>query len=144
MTDARGAPAGPSLAGLDAPTIEWDRLRQSTGVPRLAVPSFMETARAGTMIIEGRRFENCLIEGPAVLLPLEGCNFDGCNMGDAHGDPRNLMLSPQGPQRVTGPIPFRNCQFINCRFLGVGFTGAADFLDNMAKALAQPQDGATQ
>ncbi|MNJ02861.1 hypothetical protein D3C73_1629700 [compost metagenome] len=54
------------------------------------------------------------------------------------------MLSPQDPQRVTGPIQFRNCQFINCRFLGVGFTGAADFLDNMAKALAQPQDGATQ
>lgn len=105
---------------------------------------FMEAARAGLPAIENRRFENCLMEGPAVLLPLEGCNFDGCNMGDAKGDPRNLMLTPMGPQRVTGPIPFRNCQFINCRFLGVGFTGAADFLDNMAKALTQPQDGAPQ
>ena len=105
---------------------------------------FMETSRAGSLVIENRTFIDCLIEGPAVLLPLEGCHFDGCNMGDAHGDPRNLMLSPQGPQRVTGPIPFKNCQFINCNFLGVGFTGSSAFLDNMAKALAQPQDGATQ
>ncbi|MDT4873767.1 hypothetical protein FQZ97_1090300 [compost metagenome] len=74
-----------------------------------------------------------------MLLPLEGCNFDGCNMGGAHGDPRNLMLTPKGPQRVTGAVPFRNCQFVNCRFQGIGITGAADFLDNMAKALAEPQ-----
>jgi len=58
-------------------------------------------------------------------------------MGDAHGDPRNLMLTPLGPQRVTGPIPFKNCQFINCNFLGVGFTGPSEFLDNMAAALSQ-------
>ncbi|WP_303703080.1 pentapeptide repeat-containing protein, partial [Brevundimonas naejangsanensis] len=98
---------------------------------------FMEAARAGLPAIENRRFENCLMEGPAVLLPLEGCNFDGCNMGDAKGDPRNLMLTPMGPQRVTGPIPFKNCQFINCNFLGVGFTGPSDFLDNMVAALSQ-------
>jgi len=112
-----------------------DYVGKSIWLPQL----FMESARAGSMVIEGRRFENCLIEGPAVLLPLEGCNFDGCNMGDAHGDPRNLMLSPKGPQRVTGAVPFRNCQFVNCRFLGVGFTGAAEFLDNMAKVLSEPQ-----
>ena len=138
MTDATNTAADPIVLELLGPGPDY--VGKSVWLPQL----FMETARAGTMVIEGRRFENCLIEGPAVLLPLEGCNFDGCNMGDAHGDPRNLMLSPQGSQRVTGPIPFRNCQFINCRFLGVGFTGAADFLDNMARALAQPQDGATQ
>ena len=96
---------------------------------------FMETARAGLPVIENRRFENCLMEGPAVLLPLEGCNFDGCNMGDAHGDPRNLMLQPVGPQRVTGAIPFKDCKFINCRFLGVGFTGTKAYLDEMVSAL---------
>lgn len=139
MTDATNtAAAEPIVLELLGPGPDY--ANKTVWLPQL----FMETARAGTMVIEGRRFENCLIEGPAVLLPLEGCNFDGCNMGDAHGDPRNLMLSPQGPQRVTGPIPFKNCQFINCNFLGVGFTGSPAFLDNMAKALAQPQDSATQ
>ncbi|MNT72560.1 hypothetical protein D3C72_2111750 [compost metagenome] len=95
----------------------------------------METSRTGVFAIENRTFIDCLIEGPAVLLAVEGCNFDGCNMGEAHGDPRNLMLAPQGAQRVTGPIPFKNCQFINCRFLGVGFTGSAAFIETMVSAL---------
>ncbi|MNT51024.1 hypothetical protein D3C86_1676980 [compost metagenome] len=96
---------------------------------------FMETSRAGSLVIEDRVFTDCLIEGPAVLLPLEGCHFDGCNMGDAQGDPRNLLLQPMGPQRVTGAIPLKNCKFINCRFLGVGFTGAKLYLDDMVAAL---------
>ena len=131
MTDATNtAAAEPIVLELLGPGPNY--ANKTVWLPQL----FMETARAGSMVIEGRRFENCLIEGPAVLLPLEGCNFDGCNMGDAHGDPRNLMLSPQGPQRVTGPIPFKNCQFINCRFVGVGFTGAPAFLDSMAAAIS--------
>ena len=96
---------------------------------------FMETSRAGSLVIENRTFIDCLIEGPAVLLPLEGCHFDGCNMGDAQGDPRNLLLQPVGPQRVTGAVPLKHCTFINCRFLGVGFTGSKAYLDEMTAAL---------
>ena len=108
-----------------------DYKNTSVWLPQL----FMETSRAGSLIIEGRTFTDCLIEGPGVLLPLEGCNFDGCNMGDAHGDPRNLMLQPVGPKRVTGAIPLKDCKFINCRFLGVGFTGSKAYLDEMVAAL---------
>lgn len=96
---------------------------------------FMETSRAGSLVIENRIFTDCLIEGPAVLLPLEGCHFDGCNMGDVQGDPRSLLLQPVGPERVTGAIPLKNCKFINCRFLGVGFTGPKAYLDEMVAAL---------
>jgi len=56
-------------------------------------------------------------------------------MGDAQGDIRSLMLQPSSPRRVTGPIPFRNCQFIDCRFLGVGFTGSPAFMDSLTRAL---------
>ena len=130
MTDATNtAAAEPIVLELLGPGPDY--VGKSVWLPQL----FMETARAGTMVIEGRRFDNCLIEGPAVLLPLEGCNFDGCNMGDAHGDPRNLMLSPAGPQRVTGTIPIKDCKFIRCRFLGVGFTGPQSFLDGMVAGL---------
>ena len=96
---------------------------------------YIESLRAGSQVIENRRFEGCLFEGPAVILPIEGCQFDGCDLGDAKGDPRSLMLAPLGANRVVGPIAFKNCQFINCRFVGVGFTGAAAFLDDMAQAI---------
>ena len=104
--------------------------KQGVWLPLLA----MHSLNAGEGVVRGKTFTECVIEGPAVVAAMVGTTFDGCNMGDAHGDPRNLMLSPQGPQRVTGPIPFKNCQFINCNFLGVGFTGSSAFLDNMAKA----------
>ena len=96
---------------------------------------FLEPRRAGHANIEGRTFIECLIEGPAVLLPLSGCNFDGCNMGDAQGDPRSLMLKPVGSERVTGTVAIRDCKFIRCRFLGVGSTGPQSFLDEMIAGL---------
>lgn len=106
--------------------------RISIWLPQL----LLEVMRAGAPAIENRRFEGCLFEGPAVVLPIEGCEFDGCDLGDTKGDPRSLMLAPQSLSRVVGPIPFRNCQFINCRFVGVGFTGTPAFLDSMAEAIS--------
>ena len=94
-----------------------------------------ETARRGQLILENLSFDTCLIEGPAVILPMEGCAFDGCNFGDAEGDPRVLALRPMSGDRVTGVVAFRNCSFKNCNFVGVGFTGSETFLDGMVKAL---------
>ena len=126
MTDVATAPftLEPLGAGLTYTSVNiW--------LPQL----YIESARAGSQVIENRLFEGCLFEGPAVILPIEGCQFDGCDLGAAQGDPRSLMLAPQGANRVVGPIAFRNCQFINCRFVGVGFTGAPAFLDDMAQAI---------
>lgn len=89
---------------------------------------FAETARGGNAVIENRTFIRCRFEGPAVILPISGCAFDGCNMGDAQGDTRNLLLAPIGPQKVTGVIPFRNCTFRDSAFFLVGFTGPPAFL----------------
>ena len=70
-----------------------------------------------------------------MLLAVGGCSFDGCNMGDAMGDPRNLLLQPVGPEKVTGTVAFQDCSFVNCRFLRVGFTGAPEFLTNIQQVL---------
>lgn len=111
--------AGPEYEGINI----W--------LPALAV----EAARRGENAIIGKTFRNCMIEGPAVLLPLGACNFDGCNMGDAQGDIRNLLLQPMGPQKVTGTVAFQDCQFINCQFIRVGFTGTPDFLGQIQQVL---------
>ena len=100
-------------------------------LPQLVV----EAAQRGEAQIRGKTFVGCFFEGPAVLLPLGDTKFDGCNMGDAMGDTRNLILTPRGPQKVTGAVPFQDCTFTNCHFLHVGFTGAPAFLDGMLKAL---------
>ena len=111
--------AGPEYEGINI----W--------LPALAV----EAARRGENAVIGKTFRNCMIEGPAVLLPLGACNFDGCNMGDAQGDIRNLLLQPMGPQKVTGTVAFQDCQFINCQFIRVGFTGTPDFLGQIQQVL---------
>ncbi len=95
---------------------------------------FMESAR-DKLAIENRRFIGCVIEGPAVLLPMNGCNFDSCDMGLAHGDVRNLLLTAYGPERVTGIVPVHGCLFQNCKFVGVGFTGPVEFLENFVRSL---------
>lgn len=100
-------------------------------LPAVAV----EAARRGEAMIENKVFRDCVIEGPAVLLPIGACNFEGCNMGDASGDIRNLLLQPLGPQKVTGTVAFKDCQFINCQFLRVGFTGTPEFLEQVQQVL---------
>ena len=92
-------------------------------------------AQRGEAMIAGKTFRDCFLEGPAVLLAVGGCSFDGCNMGDAMGDTRNLLLAPVGPQKVTGTVTFSDCSFVDCRFLRVGFTGAPEFLANIQQVL---------
>jgi hypothetical protein len=99
---------------------------------------FAEHAREGQTVIEGKTFVNCRFEGPAVLLPLSGCSFDACNMGEAGGDTRNLLLSPVGSQKVVGVIPLRNCVFRQSAFYMVGFTGSASFLKQFHEMVGGP------
>ena len=89
---------------------------------------YAEAARGGQSAIENRTFTRVRFEGPAVILPIGGCTFQNCNMGDPGGDIRNMLFVPAGPQKVTGAIPFVKCTFRDCAFVAVGFTGSADFL----------------
>lgn len=97
---------------------------------------YLEAAREGVFTIENRTFTDCLLEGPAVVLPIEGCHFDDCFFGEHGGDPTVLMLAPLGGYQVVGVISFRNCRFERCRFFGVGFTGTPQFLQQMGSLLA--------
>jgi hypothetical protein len=103
----------------------------------VSVPMFL-LARANMesgvgMLIQDRTFHGCTIEGPAVLMPVEGCTFDACNFGYAGGDIRNVILRPEG-ERVTGVIALARCRFVNCFFLAIGFTGQDSFLQSLRNA----------
>lgn len=101
-------------------------------LPSYAVPHF----NAGINVIRGKVFEDCLIEGPALLLALEGVTFEGCNMGFSKV-PKNLLMRPVG-EKITGAIPFADTRFINCRFAMVAFTGSDEFLDHFGANVVAP------
>lgn len=115
----------------DGPVYE----REPIWLPQLVARSLA----AGQPEIVGKTFIECRIEGPAVLLAVGGCDFDGCDMGYHGGDVRNLLLRPVGPQKVIGAIAFRDCVFRRCQFAGVGFTGAPAFLDSFIQVLGGGQ-----
>lgn len=92
---------------------------------------FLAALKSGQAIISGRTFVNCRLEGPAVFLALGGVELENCDLGEAKGDMRSLLLKPLSPTRVTGAIPFVDCRFEACSFFSVGFTGSDAFLDQL-------------
>ena len=77
----------------------------------------------GGAIIEGRTFTDCYIEGPGVMLVLEGTHFDSTGFGPSGGDIRGMLFRSLNGKMAIGAIPVRNCTFRNCQFHTLGFTG---------------------
>lgn len=90
----------------------------------------------GGAIIEGRTFTDCFIEGPAVMLVLEGTHFEGVDFGPTGGDLRNILFRPMSGQRAIGSVPVRNCTFRNCQFHTLGITGGEDLLQMLVDQVA--------
>ena len=84
--------------------------------------------RTGEMIVVGKTFRNCTLEGPCLLLTTDGSVIENCNLGDALGDMRNLLFAPIG-DKVIGALVFADCRFEGCHFANVGFTGSPEFLN---------------
>ena len=123
MTDA----AAPTADQLVTRT-EFEKA--SIWLPRMA----LEHLRQGLVFIENKTFTDCIIEGPAVILPGDNVAFDGCHMGTA-SDPAMLLLRPVG-KTVNGVIGFKNCKFIRCRFAQIGFVGTDQFIEEFQQNLA--------
>lgn len=87
----------------------------------------------GEAVIEGRIFTDCFIEGPAVMLALEGVHFESTNFGPTGGDVRNMLFRPMTGRMAIGAIPVRNCTFRNCQFHTLGITGGEDLLQMLAE-----------
>ena len=83
-------------------------------------------------VIEGRTFSDCLIEGPAVMLALDGVNFESTKFGPTGGDVRNMLFRPMTGRMAIGSIPVRNCTFRNCQFHTLGITGSDELLQMLA------------
>jgi len=84
----------------------------------------------GGVMIEGRTFTDCVIDGPALMLVLEGTHFESTNFGPTGGDMRNMLFKPMGAMGI-GAIPVRNCSFTRCQFQALGITGNEALLTSL-------------
>lgn len=84
--------------------------------------------------LEGRRFVDCVIHGPCVVIAESATRFEACNLGDAFGDVRNLFLRAAGP-KIIGAVPLGDSVFEGCIFLGVGYAGDDAFVDQFVDHL---------
>lgn len=128
MTDIFSETAGRALID------KTEFTKEAIWLPLLAV----HHQNGGQPVIRGKTFTDCLFEGPALMVPVKDCSFDGCNMGTTQ-DPNSLFYVPKGPVLV-GAIPFEDCRFINCRFSQVAFTGHADFIEGLGASLASANE----
>lgn len=127
MTDPSVSPASRSL----------DPLATEFNGGRFALfDLYRASVQAGDgVMIEGRAFKNCVIEGPALMLVLEGVYFDSTNFGQTGGDMRNMLFQPMGNVGI-GAIPVRNCTFTNCQFQTLGITGSESLLQMLIEQVA--------
>lgn len=73
-------------------------------------------------IIEGRKFEDVLIEGPAILAPLEDVTMTH-NSFDA--DPDSIFLAVPEGRSLVGVIGLKGVTFTRCEFRNVAIAGTA-------------------
>lgn len=100
--------------------------KEAVWLPQLAVQHW----NAGQMMIDGKTFTDCVIEGPAVMAVMNGTVFDNCAMGTTT-DVRNLLYRPLSVTKLAGVIGMSNCRFLRCRFVQVGFTGSDELLEEL-------------
>ncbi len=116
MTDQPQSPSAASRS-LDPLT------RELSGGRFSLVDLYRASVQAGGGVrLEDRTFTDCTIEGPAVMLVLDGVFFESTNFGETGGDMRNMLFQPMGDVAI-GAIPVRNCTFTRCRFQTIGITG---------------------
>ena len=92
--------------------------------------------------LKGYSFVDCIVRGPAVLIPGPTTELIDCNLGEVSGDVRNLFLQAAGPL-IIGAIPVEGCRFEGCLFIGLGLAGNSEFIASMSASLKQ-SGGAAQ
>jgi len=88
-----------------------------------------------TGVVRDREFEDCLIQGPAVLLPFgEGAVFSECNITAMDARPDAVFLEiPDGPRN--GCVGLSNVTFRHCSFENIGIAGLPDDLARMREQI---------
>jgi hypothetical protein len=94
----------------------------------VSIPALVEAASISGNPIEGRRFIDCVLLGPAILAMSEQTRLINCQFGAVEGDERNLFVKPAG-ERVIGAVSIHGCHIEGCLLNGLGLLGDDGFID---------------
>lgn len=105
----------------------------------VSIPALVEAASITGKPIEGRRFIDCVLLGPAILAMSEQTRFLNCQFGAVEGDERNLFVKPAGG-RVIGAVSVHGCHFEGCLMNGLGLVGDDSFVEAFVASLKAEAD----
>lgn len=94
----------------------------------ISIPALLEAVVASGYPIEGRRFRDCVLMGPAILAMDDKTRLVNCQFGAVEGEERNLFVRPAG-NAVVGAVSIAGCHFEGCLFTGLGFLGDDGFIE---------------
>lgn len=83
-------------------------------------------------LIEGRTFEDALVLGPAVILPLGGLTMEDSTID---GTPEAIFIVIADKRPITGVIGLVECTFRRCRLQNIAIAGSAEIVENFKKAM---------
>lgn len=106
----------------------------------VSIPALIEAAAASGKPIEGRRFIDCVLLGPAILAVSDDTRFINCQFGAVEGDKRNLFVRPAG-SRVIGAVSIAGCHFEGCLLNGLGLLGDDGFIEAFLATLGADAPG---
>jgi hypothetical protein len=87
-------------------------------------------------ILDGRTFEECIIYGPAVVVPLDDVEISGSSF---EGDANSMFWEiPESRQQVVGAIGLRECAFRRCSFRKIGLAGSAAAIAHFRAGISGP------
>lgn len=77
-------------------------------------------------VLEGYRFSNCAIYGPAVLVPQQDVQIANCRWDSPGGLDALFWVIEPGRKWLVGAIALIDTSFIGCSFNGIGLAGSAE------------------
>lgn len=77
-------------------------------------------------VIEGYRFVNCRVVGPAVLGIVDGVTFAHCTF-DGEFSALFWEVNPDERPLVVGAVGLKDTEFVSCVFQSIGIAGSPEF-----------------
>lgn len=115
-------------------------------------PAFPQTVHEGEVVrltdlavarnvIQYHSFYNCLLLGPAVLVPTGYMRMSGCGFGVPDLDTLFWEIPPTRIALVGG-IAIHHCEILDSNFTGVGFAGSLELRGMLSVSFEQGEGAA--
>jgi hypothetical protein len=100
------------------------------------VPIYLVPRSDYDSTIYGKSFRNCVIKGPAVLVPAGPVSWEECSYGIYESDPESIIFR-RGTGPVTGIIALKFCDFYRCQTEGIGLVMSAEYAVEFIELIKQ-------